>query len=47
MPGRINVSEEAHKELAGKFTFEDRGMIEIHKFKPRRMFFLMGKQKEK
>ena len=47
MPGRINVSEEVHKELAGKFLFEDRGLIEIHNFKPRRMYFLMGKLKEK
>jgi adenylate cyclase len=47
MPGRINVSEEVHHELNSKFNFEDRGLIEIHNFKPRRMYFLTGKHQAK
>jgi adenylate cyclase len=47
LPGRINVSEEVFKQLASGYLFEDRGLIEIHNFKPRRMYFLLAKSKSR
>jgi|GEM_PF-2289471 PAS domain S-box-containing protein len=43
-PGKINVSEAAHEQLAERFRFAYRGVMPLHTFGPTPMYYLLGRK---
>lgn len=43
LPGRIQVSESTYRRLNGRFSFEDRGVVEVKGKGPMRTYFLVGR----
>jgi class 3 adenylate cyclase len=43
-PGKINVSEAAHEQLAERFRFAYRGVMPLHSFGPTPMYYLLGRK---
>ena len=44
IPGAIQVTERAHRRLAGAFDFEDRGVIDVKGKGPMRTYLLIGSE---
>jgi len=43
LPGQIQVTEATHRRLADRYTFEDRGEIEVKGKGRRRAYLLVGR----
>jgi guanylate cyclase len=46
VPGRIQVTEETHRRLGARYTFEPRGQIEVKGKGPMTTYFLVGRQSD-